>query len=270
MDTAIVVASISSFASLAVAGATAIWSGRQNRKNGERQQELARHQAAAQADLERLKDEQARRVRHEERATTAKAQLDKYREPLLVAANELGDRIDNIQNKGFLAYLRVSGRRSDTVVLSTLFRFAHYFARLEMLYTDMSAMRFESDEDTRAVAGLIAAIGRTWASDRFSSFMIWREEQRAIGELMCHETSQTRKDCLGYSEFVQRYDERFKGWLGELADDLRAPGAAQNPRLTALQDLLSQLVRKLDEESVFVRVDEDQKIVAPAWMARAT
>ena len=270
MDTPIVVASISSLVSLVAAGGTAVWSGRQNRKNGERQQELAQQQASAQADLERLKNEHAQRVRHEERASTAKIQLDKYREPLLVAANELGDRIDNIRNKGFLAYIEVAGHRSDAAVLSTLFRFAHYYARLEMLYTDMSAMRFERDEDTKAVAGLIAAIGQTLASDRFPSFMIWRDEQRAIGELMCNDSSQKRKNCLGYSEFVQSYDERFKGWLGELADDLRAPGAAQDPRLTALQDLLSQLVRKLDEDSVFIRVDENRKIASPAWIVRAT
>jgi hypothetical protein len=268
MDTAIVIASISSLASLVVAGGTAVWSGQQNRKNGERQQELVRQQAAAQADLERLKDENAHRVRHEERALTAKAQLDKYREPLLNAANELGDRIDNIRNQGFLMYTRSAGHRGETAILSTLFRFAHYFARLEMLYTDMSAMRFERDEDTKAVAGLIAAVGQTLSSDSFPSFMIWRDEQRAIGELMCHETSDKRKACLGYSEFVREYDGRFKDWLGGIADDLRAPDAARNPRLKVLQDLLAQLVMKLDDGSVLTRVDVNQTFAAPAWLTR--
>jgi hypothetical protein len=100
--------------------------------------------------------------------------------------------------------------------------------------------------------------------------MIWREEQRAIGELICHDAGQQRKNCIGYAEFVRSYDERFKGWMGGLADDLRAPGAAAEPRLAALQDLFSQLVRKLDEDSVFVRVGEDRKVVSPGWIARAS
>ena len=55
----------------------------------------------------------------------------------------------------------------------------------------MGFLRFEQEDETRAVAKVLADIGRTFASDKFdrtngfatSQFMIWREEQKAIGEV---------------------------------------------------------------------------------------
>ncbi|BEL06574.1 hypothetical protein Q0Z83_047650 [Actinoplanes sichuanensis] len=57
--------------------------------------------------------------------------------------------------------------------------------------------------------------------------------------------------------------------MGDLVADLHAPDVHRNPRLKALQDLLSQLVRKLDDEKVLVHVDEDRQVVAPGWIARS-
>jgi hypothetical protein len=102
---------ISSFASIVVASFSAVWT----------------------AWLQR-------RLAAEERSVGAKAELDRYREPLLFAANELGDRIDNIRNKEVLSYLGALDHRRELALHSTLFRFGQYFARLELLYTNHSLM----------------------------------------------------------------------------------------------------------------------------------
>jgi hypothetical protein len=50
----------------------------------------------------------------EERRSDAKVVLDRYRGPLLDAAWQLGDRLDSIRNRDFLAYLSEgSGREQD-------------------------------------------------------------------------------------------------------------------------------------------------------------
>jgi hypothetical protein len=46
-----------------------------------------------------------RQGRAEERRSAAKVVLDQYRGPLLDAAWQLGDRLDSIRHRGFLAYL---------------------------------------------------------------------------------------------------------------------------------------------------------------------
>jgi hypothetical protein len=84
--------------------------------------------------------------------------------------------------------------RERAALLGTLFRFAQFFGWTEIIYAYSGRLRFESDADTVEVANKLRAIARTLAVDRldrtdladFTStrLMIWREEQRAIGELM--------------------------------------------------------------------------------------
>jgi hypothetical protein len=60
-----------------------------------------------------------------ERRLAARERLDRYRAPLLAAVDDLGRRVNNIRNDGFLAYLDIEGRR-NMAVHSTLFRLAQY------------------------------------------------------------------------------------------------------------------------------------------------
>lgn len=112
---------------------------------------------------------------------------------LLSAADDLGSRINNIRHDHFLLYLEVPERK-QTALLGTLFRFAQFFGWTEILYGAGGALRFEQDESTKAVADGLREVGRTLAVDRLdrtvpmdfttTTLMIWREEQRAIGELI--------------------------------------------------------------------------------------
>jgi hypothetical protein len=57
-------------------------------------------------------------------------------------------------------------------------------------------------------------VARAFATDRYGSdFMLWREEQRAIGERMA-EGQTDRARCIGFAAFDARYSEDFDRWLG--------------------------------------------------------
>jgi len=212
----------------------------------------------------------------EERRIGAKAELDRYREPLLFAANELGQRIDNIRNKEFLFYFDNPDRR-EHALLGTLFRFGQYFARLELLYTNLSLMHFENDEATRAVAGAIGKIGRAFATDTLGPrFMVWREEQRGIGETMCEEHESKPASCIGYASFVNQYDKGYSKWfttiardLEALARDFRVYAVDDSERLRQLQNLLAELVTQLDEEKAYRHLSDSGQLETQQWIVRA-
>jgi hypothetical protein len=149
MEAALVVALISSGSSLAVAAGTALWTSRQ------------------QNSLELLKRRLDRENKEKERRLDTRAQLARYRVPLIDAASDLGHRIDNVRHGQFLAYLEGDHPRRDAALLSTVYRLARYFGTLEILYERVNYLKFERDEDTRAVAAALADIGRTFAGDRY-------------------------------------------------------------------------------------------------------
>jgi hypothetical protein len=275
VDTSIAVALISSLAGLAVATSSAAWTASQNRRARELQQNLAAAQSQSQIELEKLRHELQQSAKNEEQFSVAKAELDRYREPLLLAANDLGDRIDNIRNKGFLYYLDVADHRRDMALRTTLYRFARFFGQLDTLYTNLSFMRFERDEDTKTVAGLLADIGRTFATDKLDRtgssnrprFMLWREEQRAIGELMCETHDSKQVTCVGFSSFVKDYDG-YSEWFKAFAEDLESGDTPRSERLARLQSLLAQLVIHLDAERAYTRLADDGRPEWPGWVTR--
>jgi hypothetical protein len=275
VGTPIVVALISSSASLIIAISGAAWTARQNRRARELERELADAQSKSQVEVEKLKHELQRSVRSEERVSDEAALLAQYREPLLIAAYELGDRIDNIQRRAFLSYLKVPDHRGETALLSTLYRFAHYFAQQEILRSNLRFMRFRSGEVTEIVADLLEHIGRTFATDKLDwgypvespRFMFWREEQRAIGELMLERLNGKPEACIGYASFVNAYNERFAKWFSPFIEDLTSDRIAINSdRLARLRSLLANLVTQLDEDGIYARAGDHDTPVWPEWV----
>jgi len=127
-----------------------------------------------------------RESKEEERRSEAKVILDRYRGPLLDAAWQLGDRVDNIRRRGFFVYLSEKSGRAPEARRTTLFRFAYYLGWRECVRTQVQLLRFENEEDTRLAAAFLNDITRVLASDRLDGqwAMLWADEQRGIGELM--------------------------------------------------------------------------------------
>jgi hypothetical protein len=71
--------------------------------------------------------------------------------------------------------------------------------------------------------------------------MVWRVEQRGLGELMIV-TSGSTPTCMGYASFVEQR-ATMKEWLVPLERDLSEIEEGGRKRLTKLQHLLLELVQ---------------------------
>ncbi len=227
--------------------------------------DLAAQAKASQRELEMLKAQLTASAKAEERALDAKTQLDRHREPLLLAVLDLTHRIDNIRNQGFLGYLRhEDGHRADVARLGTFYRFARYWAVAQWLYEEVNLLRFERESETRAVAEALGRVGSLFASDTLDSgrLMVWREEQRAIAELML---ARQPTRVIGFATFTQRYDADFAQWFLSFDTHLRAI-VTGSKRLELLQVALAHLAQLLDTERTFE--SQWRRFLAPTGTAQ--
>ncbi|MGH8526953.1 MAG: hypothetical protein ACREXY_22930, partial [Gammaproteobacteria bacterium] len=204
------------------------------------------------------------------RRMAARERLDRFRAPLLAAVDDLGRRLNNIRNDGFLVYVDLPGRQ-DVALQSTLFRLAQYLGWTEIVYGYSDRLRFESDQATRAVTDTLGDVGWILAADEFdrtdeedpttSQLMLWREEQRAIGELMRQPGDEPR--CISFNTFVVNYEERFSRWFESFASELKGEAASDADRLAELHRVLTQLIRQLDVDKLLVEFDDIGRITDP-------
>ncbi|WP_457966063.1 hypothetical protein M1E17_05760 [Arthrobacter sp. D1-29] len=218
-----------------------------------------RGQAENNEQLIRLKDRLDAEKAHHERHLSSRAELNNLREPLLLAAKDLQSRIDNIRRKNFFFYLNSEDdHRRDVALLGTLHRFATYWAVQECLYNRTNLLRFESDVNSREVVEDVEGLARTFASDSSAglNLIFWREEQRAVAELMVDLGSADPVPTVaGFATFRKRYREDLRRetpedlalWLGRFAQDLQVPTIAENRRLKELEENLDALVRTLEK-----------------------
>ena len=177
--------------------------------------------------------------------------LRRYRRPLAAAAYDLQRRLFNIIDLDFLeAYATRRNERKDDAIESTLYRIAQYFAWTEILRRDVQFLEFGKLQETREVAELQAKIGHKFATDDLPrQFMLWHDEQRAIGELMIDRDHH----CMGYARFFEQRKERSWPWVERLETELQHGDAQTSQRLLEIQHLLVELVEKLDQDKVFDR-----------------
>lgn len=179
----------------------------------------------------------------------ARKALDSYREPLLAASYELQARLYNILRLRFVeTYITddTAGKR-DPAIQSTLYVFAQFFGWQEIIRREVQYLRFSRDKKTREIGRLLRDIGEAFLLNTYGSqFMIWRVEQRGLGECMiiCQDG---KLSCLGYASFIDRR-ATMKEWLDPLERDFENLQEGGRRRLTELQHLLLGLVQKLDDK----------------------
>lgn len=176
--------------------------------------------------------------------------LDRYRGPLLSAASELADRIDNVRTRDFARVARAGSGQDDWAKLSTLFRVAQYLGWREVLRTEVQLLRFENESDTRLTATLLGDIVWAFASQSVDGGRgaIWAEEQRGIGELMTLRRDDGLSVCKGYASFTLMYEDQLGRWMDRLATEWLSEDAIKSDRLRLIQLGLFGLVLQLDEE----------------------
>jgi hypothetical protein len=235
MDAAVVVALVTAAASLAVAVANGVMGQRRETR------------------LTRLESQLRREETETEREARAEEVLERYRGPLVAAAFDLQDRLDNIVNpeRDFLAgYGQPGNPRRDDGVKTSVFRVAQYLCWVEIIRRDRLFLAFREPDSTRAVADLVASAGATFGDDRHGrDFMLWREEQRAIGERMIDDDAESA-NCVGYATFVERYAEIYQRWFERFETSLDHDTATTSSRLVELRRILRDLVAALDPEEL--------------------
>jgi hypothetical protein len=198
-------------------------------------------------------------ARHE-----AEAVLARYREPLLGAAYELQGRLWNILGLNFLGkyYLAGDEAQKTYAVENTLYVVAQYFGWSEILRREIQFMNFSDSKRTRVVNARQGRIVELFQSDdpRLGRpFLVWRGEQRAIGELMI-ESDADRVHCLGYAGFIGRRETTFRSWFERLETDIDALARGTTPRLLELQHALVDLIRELDPQGLRYSDDDLLKV----------
>jgi len=205
-----------------------------------------------QEELQQRRDQASKAARLEE-------VVGRYRDPLLSAAFELQSRIYNFVLRGFTGYLRVGDEDEKSyAVNSTLFVIAQYLAWTEALRRGVQFLDLGDVERSRELADRLENIRSAFSSDTdlHGPFRIFRNEQRAIGELMLEQTTAAQSgdvpwQCMGFATFCStlRQDQTFASWFARLERDIRAFSSNRQvgrERLTALQNYLMNLVDFLD------------------------
>ena len=163
--------------------------------------------------LPHLLDARAQRQRSD-------AQWARYKQSLAAAAFDVNARIENVL-RGFFVDAYAHGPHETEVVQGTLFRFAQYFGWAEIV------RRYARDPDVRhrdempRVGQLANEVARVFNTDEYGAggFMVWREAQRAIGELMVTRDGDA-VDTIGVADFVSALD-KFQPWMGRMAEMIR-------------------------------------------------
>jgi len=179
----------------------------------------------------------------------AKKVLDNHRDPLIAASFELQARLYNILRLRFVEkYIKAEeASKRDSALESTLYVFAQFFGWREIIRREVQYLRFSRSRKTREIGQLLRDIGETFLSDAYGpQFMIWRVEQRGIGERMV-ESADSQMKCLGYASFIEQRST-MEEWLAPLENDLENLQVEGRQRLTELQHMLVKLVRQLDDK----------------------
>jgi hypothetical protein len=215
----------------------------------------------------------ARSIRLQHALTLRRVQLDRqaasedlvrrYRAPLLLAAFDLQARICNVVEDGFFARHLASADPEERLYarVSTLYRVGDFFGWTEVLRRDLQFLDLGDDDRTRELAARLAEVSFMFSDTtrryQTGAFRLFRDEQRAIGELMLEPTGGDlrRYQCIGYATFTARLeaDPAFARWfqrLGDEADALADPAPGRLDRLVGVQHALIDVIGFLDPDGL--------------------
>lgn len=186
----------------------------------------------------------------------------RYREPVLLAAFNLQARIYNILGGGFIARHMNSAdpEERDYARASTLYRVGEYFGWIEILRRDLQFLDLGEERKTAELVERLDVVSHTFSNTEWfptSVFRLFRDEQRALGEVMLEPvtTEPMRCRCIGYAAFVERLerDTGFARWfsrLGAEIDKLIDPAPGQPDRLIEVHRALINVIGFLDPDGI--------------------
>ena len=202
--------------------------------------------------------------------------LHKYREPLLLAAQDLQARLYNILEQNILVFLNGNQECQDTLIIYTAFLFGQYLSWTWILRRQAQFNCFATNEKARTIRfiAIVDGIKSVLNTDRFgqaeSPFLLWKDHQTAIGELMSVRDKDGELYCMGFSEFTRMWKNadvaddkdhesniQFRKWFSSVERGIPSLAAARHQengragnRVRRLQHLLVDLTNELDPKGL--------------------
>lgn len=143
------------------------------------------------------------------RLSEAEKLIAKYRDPLLLAAQDLQSRLYNITDHGVTNYFRRGGGEKENLLLYTAFLVGQFFAWVHILRLQAQFLRFATDDKNKRLTKVLGAISFEFSTDEYDwdgmPWNLWRGQQMAIGELMT--VGDAELLCMGYAAFNQKWKE---------------------------------------------------------------
>ncbi|KAN0075733.1 hypothetical protein V8E54_007003 [Elaphomyces granulatus] len=211
--------------------------------------------------------------------------LRKYRDPLLLAAQDLQARLYDILKRDILSFGKRPSAQRDSLFIYTTFLVGQYFAGNYILRRQTQFKVFTTGKPhshTKRCVNKIDIITDYLndSRDETEAFVLWKDHQRAIGEVMVTEKGDELL-CIDFSEFTNRWkDEERQGaepkhytqllvaqdrdwreanfplhtWLGAIYKDIKFlvdepdNNTAAKERLRRFQCYLIDLIELLDPE----------------------
>jgi hypothetical protein len=201
---------------------------------------------------------------------------NKYRDPIVLSAIELASRLDEVCNEHpaqFLASKVLSceapqpshSSERDPYYFrykcqSTIYRLSAFLGWLELYRQDLVFLDVSESKTNAVLQNLLKELredladGTLNSADDWSSWsdaLIFREEQRAVGETMITSTNGTRT-VMGYGSFVALLENPSSAanrWIQVVTNFFIDPGPSKDFRLVRYKRLvihLVDLVRTLD------------------------
>jgi hypothetical protein len=199
--------------------------------------------------------------RASDKAEQAEAVLSRYREPLLLAAENLHSRIFSIVNNKVLSnYLHSGDADLERYGRDyTVYVLAEYLCWAEIIRRDLRFLDLGTEAHNRDLVRKLENIQIAMADDALPrAIRLFRGEQRAIGEMMmtpAGNTDAARSESLGYVQFCTRLDDDpvFAKWFRRLRDgmdDVAVAAGEELARLVQVQHSLVDLIEFLDPQQL--------------------
>jgi hypothetical protein len=196
------------------------------------------------------------RQKAQEKAEQAEVVLSRYREPLLLAAQNLHSRLFRIVQYNVLNYLHSGDPDLDCHTRNyTVYVLAEYLCWAEIIRRDLRFLDLGAEERNRELVCRLEHIQRAIVDQAVPRpLRLFRGQQRAIGEVMMiptHDLECAQYEALGYAQFCARLndDPVFAHWFQRLRfglDQVAEPDQTGHTGLTRLQHCLVDLIEFLD------------------------
>jgi hypothetical protein len=215
----------------------------------------------------------------QDKAEQAEAVLSRYREPLLLAAQNLHSRIFTIVRHGILTeYLHGGDPDMERYGRDyTVYALAEYLCWAEIIRRDLRFLDLGAEQRNRELVRKLEYIQLAIADPSLPrAIRLFRGEQRAIGEIMMIPTAKDESaeyESLGYAQFCYRLedDQTFARWFQRLRDDIdqvAAADQAEQAQLIQVQNTLVDLIEFLDPEQLRLPARLRDRLTPPVLPAQ--